>query len=64
MSCHRFNGQHKWGTARDIKNFYEAVDRAAYVQYKRVQKESRDRIAAQRNLQLTLPFTGTKAGPT
>jgi hypothetical protein len=56
MSCHRFNGMHRWGTARDIKNFFAAVDRAAHLQYKRVQEEARRRIERQRNVQLRLPI--------
>lgn len=47
MTCHRFNGTHVWGTKADHDRFYAAVERAAYVQWKRVQEESRKRREAQ-----------------
>lgn len=47
---HLSNRRH-WGTARDIAEFHAAIDRAAYIQYARVQKEARRRLAAQREMQ-------------
>lgn len=47
MACERPIRRHQWGTARDIKLFHEAVDRAVYIRFKRVQREGALRLARQ-----------------
>lgn len=48
MTCTRWKAApRKWGTQSDMDKFYAAVDRAAYVQYLRVQAEARRRLERQ-----------------
>lgn len=47
MACERYIKRHQWGTERDLKLFHEAIDRAIYAKFKRVQREGAARLTRQ-----------------
>lgn len=51
MACERPIRKHVWGTARDIQLFHEAVDRAVYARFKRIQREGTARLTRQAYVQ-------------